>query len=175
MPASLARVHAPLGSALACRVQRQRLRMCRRAARKCCAWRNRAARRGRVHTARLSCVTSASSVAAPLVRCCADLASQQAAPSVRCLPLTCAFSGAQPHWMHRRDDASWTSAKSRGAAAQAANAVLRACHAAAPRCSTREPDGWVAAACMPCAAARKRRARVRAPRERAACCARARL
>jgi hypothetical protein len=50
-PASLATVPVPRCSALACRVQRQRLRMCRWAATECCTWRNRVARRGRVHAA----------------------------------------------------------------------------------------------------------------------------
>ena len=107
-PASLATVPVPRRSALACRVQRQRLRMCRRAATECCTWRNRAARRGRVHAVRLRCLTSASSIATPPVRICADLASQRAAPRVRCMSLTCAFGGAHAGRMHRYDASPWT-------------------------------------------------------------------
>jgi hypothetical protein len=106
-PASLATVPVPRCSALACRV-RQRLRMCRRAATECCTWRNRAARRGRVHVARLRCLTSALSIATPPVRICADLASQRAAHTARCMYLTCAFGGTQARLMHRHDGAPRT-------------------------------------------------------------------
>jgi hypothetical protein len=105
---SLATVPVPRRSALACRVQRQRLRMCRRAATECCTWRNRAPRRGRVHTARLRCLTSASSIATPPVRICADLASQRAAHTARCTCLTCAFGGTQVQQVHRHDAAPRT-------------------------------------------------------------------
>jgi hypothetical protein len=61
-----------------------------------------------VHAARLRCLTSASSIATPPVRICADLASQRAAPRVRCMSLTCAFGGAQAGRMHRYDASPWT-------------------------------------------------------------------
>jgi hypothetical protein len=61
-----------------------------------------------VHAARLRCLTSASSIATPPVRICADLASQRAAHTARCMCLTCAFGGAQAGLMHRHDAAPQT-------------------------------------------------------------------